>query len=62
MALGFASPASNAVVDLVVAFAADGIQDGAVARPVLVRRLRQTSSMAMAALDFDLALAKCAGA
>jgi hypothetical protein len=62
MALGFASLAFSAVVDLVVAFAADGIRDGAVARPVLVRRLRKTSSTAMAALDFDLALARCAGA
>lgn len=56
--LGFVSVALNTVADIVVAFAASGIRDGAAARPALIRRLRQGSGTAMIALGIGLALAK----
>lgn len=60
--LGFVSVALNTLADIMVAFAASGIRDGAAARPTLVRRLREVSGGAMIALGFGLALAKRPGA
>lgn len=56
--LGFVSVALNTLADVVVAFAASGIREGAAARPALVRRLREASGAAMMALGIGLALAK----
>lgn len=56
--LGFVSVALNTLVDIVVAFAAGGIREGAATRPGLVRRLRAASGAAMMALGLGLALAK----
>ena len=56
--LGFVSVALNTLADVVVAFAASGIRDGAAARPTLIRRLREASGGAMIALGIGLALAK----
>lgn len=58
VALGFVSVALNTLADIVVAFAASRIHEGAVARPALVRRLREASGAAMIALGIGLALAK----
>ena len=54
--LGFVSVALNTLADVVVAFAASGIRDGAAARPALIRRLREASGGAMIALGIGLAL------
>lgn len=56
--LGFLSVALNTLADIVVAFAASGIREGAAARPVLIRRLREGSGAAMIALGIGLVLAK----
>jgi threonine/homoserine/homoserine lactone efflux protein len=56
--LGFVSVALNTLADIVVAFAASGIREGAVARPALIRRLREASGAAMIALGVGLAVAK----
>lgn len=56
--LGFVSVAFNTLADIVVAFAASGIREGAAARPGLIRRLRETSGGAMIALGVGLALAR----
>jgi threonine/homoserine/homoserine lactone efflux protein len=56
--LGFVSVALNTLADIVVAFAASGIREGAVARAGLIRRLREASGAAMIALGIGLALAK----
>lgn len=56
--LGFISVALNTLADVVVAFAASSIRDGAATRPNLVRRLREGSGAAMVALGLGLALAK----
>ncbi|HEY8609658.1 MAG TPA: LysE family translocator [Roseomonas sp.] len=56
--LGFVSVALNTLADIVVAFAASGIREGAAARPTLIRRLREGSGGAMIALGVGLALAK----
>jgi threonine/homoserine/homoserine lactone efflux protein len=56
--LGFVSVALNTLADIVVAFAASGIREGATARPALIRRLRKASGAAMMALGLGLALAK----
>jgi threonine/homoserine/homoserine lactone efflux protein len=56
--LGFVSVALNTLADIVVAFAASGIREGAAARPVLIRRLREASGAAMIALGIGLAVAK----
>ena len=56
--LGFVSVALNTLADIVVAYGAGGIRDGAAARPILVRRLRQASGGAMVALGIGLTLAK----
>lgn len=58
LVLGFVSVALNTLADIVVAFAASGIRDGAAARPGLIRRLREVSGGAMIALGIGLALAK----
>lgn len=58
MLLGFVSVVLNTLADVVVAFAASGIRDGAAARPNLVRRLREGSGAAMIALGIGLSLAK----
>ncbi|MBK9081195.1 MAG: LysE family translocator [Rhizobiales bacterium] len=56
--LGFVSVALNTAVDVVVAFAASGVREGAAARPALVRRLREASGGAMIALGVGLAFAR----
>lgn len=56
--LGFVSVLFNTLADVVVAYAASGIRQGAAARPALVRRLREGSGGAMIALGIGLALAK----
>ncbi|MDJ0387789.1 LysE family translocator [Roseomonas sp. E05] len=56
--LGFLSVLLNTLADLVVAFAAGRIREGAAARPALIRRLREASGAAMIALGLGLALAK----
>ena len=56
--LGFISVALNTLADIVVAFAAGVIRDGAAARPALNRRLREASGAAMIALGIGLTLAK----
>jgi threonine/homoserine/homoserine lactone efflux protein len=56
--LGFISVALNTLADIVVAFAAGGIRDGAASRPVLIRRLREGSGAAMVALGIGLAMVK----
>ena len=59
--LGFVSVALNTLADIVVAFAASGIREGAATRPGLVRRLREASGAAMIALGIGLSLAKRPG-
>jgi threonine/homoserine/homoserine lactone efflux protein len=59
--LGFVSVTLNTLADIVVAFAAGGIREGATARPRLIQRLRQGSGGAMIALGLGLALAKRPG-
>ena len=56
--LGFVSVTLNTFADIVVAFAASSIRDGAAARPALVRRLREASGAAMVALGIGLAFAR----
>jgi threonine/homoserine/homoserine lactone efflux protein len=56
--LGFVSVALNTLADVVVAFAASRIREGAAARPALIRRLREASGAATIALGLGLALAK----
>ncbi|MBO4226540.1 LysE family translocator [Bradyrhizobium neotropicale] len=56
--LGFVSVALNTLADIVVAFAASRIRQGAAARPALIRRLREASGAAMIALGIGLVLAK----
>jgi threonine/homoserine/homoserine lactone efflux protein len=56
--LGSVSVALNTLADIVVAFFASRICDGAVARPMLIRRLRAGSGAAMIALGAGLALAR----
>jgi threonine/homoserine/homoserine lactone efflux protein len=58
LVLGFMSVALNTLADIVVAFAAGGIRDGAAARPGLVRGLREASGAGMIALGIGLALTK----
>jgi threonine/homoserine/homoserine lactone efflux protein len=58
VALGTVSVALNTLADIVVAFAASGIHEGAAARPALVRRLREASGAALIALGIGLAFAK----
>jgi threonine/homoserine/homoserine lactone efflux protein len=59
--LGFISVTLNTLADIVVAFAASDIREGAAARPQLIRRLRELSGGAMIALGVGLALAKRPG-
>ncbi len=56
--LGFISVALNTLADVVVAFAAGGIREGAASRPALISRLRQGSGAAMIALGAGLLLAR----
>jgi threonine/homoserine/homoserine lactone efflux protein len=56
--LGFISVVLNTLADIVMAFAASGIREGAAARPNLVRRLREGSGAAMVALGIGLAMAR----
>jgi threonine/homoserine/homoserine lactone efflux protein len=56
--LGFVSVALNTLADIVVAFAASRIREGATARPAVIRRLREASGAAMVALGVGLAVAK----
>lgn len=55
--LGFVSVAFNTLADIVIAFVASSILEGAAARPGSIRRLRQASGGAMIALGVGLALA-----
>ena len=59
--LGSISVALNTLVDVVVAFAAARLRDGATSRPRLVRRIREASGAAMVALGVGLAFAKRPG-
>ena len=59
--LGVVSVALNTGADVVVAFLAGRLRDGAGARPGLVRRLREASGAAMVALGVGLALTKRPG-
>jgi threonine/homoserine/homoserine lactone efflux protein len=56
--LGFVSVALNTLADIVVAFAASRVREGAAARPALICRLREASGAAMIALGIGLILAK----
>ena len=56
--LGFVSVALNTLADIVVAFAASRVREGAAARPALIRRLREASGAAMIALGIGLVMAK----
>jgi threonine/homoserine/homoserine lactone efflux protein len=56
--LGAISVALNTLADVMVAFAASGIREGATARPALIRRLREASGAAIIALGVGIALAK----
>jgi threonine/homoserine/homoserine lactone efflux protein len=56
--LGTISVVLNTAADIVVAFAASAVRDGAAARPGLLRRLRQTSGAMMCALGAMLAFAR----
>jgi threonine/homoserine/homoserine lactone efflux protein len=56
--LGFISVVLNTLADVMVAFAASGIREGAATRPELTKRLREASGGAMIALGVGLALAK----
>jgi threonine/homoserine/homoserine lactone efflux protein len=56
--LGFVSVALNTLADILVAFAASGIREGAAAHPALIRRLREASRAGLVALGIGLALAK----
>lgn len=56
--LGFVSVALNTLADIVVAFAAGRVREGAAARPVLIQRLREASGGAMVALGIGLALTR----
>ena len=58
MLLGFVSVALNTLADIAVAFAASRIREGAAARPMLVRRMREAPGGLMVALGIGLALAK----
>lgn len=59
--LGGISVILNTLVDVLVAYLASGVRQGAAARPGLIRRLRQGSGVAMAALGIGLALARRPG-
>jgi threonine/homoserine/homoserine lactone efflux protein len=56
--LGFVSVALNTLADVVVAFSAGGIREGAAACPALIRRLREASGFGMIALGAGLVLAR----
>jgi threonine/homoserine/homoserine lactone efflux protein len=56
--LGFVSVTLNTLGDVVVAFAASGVREGAAARPAVIRRLREASGAAMIALGVGLAFAR----
>jgi threonine/homoserine/homoserine lactone efflux protein len=58
MVLGFISVILNTLADIVVAFGAGRIREGAATRPNLVRRLREGSGALMIALGFGLSLAR----
>ncbi len=56
--LGLISVVLNTLADIAVAFAAGGVRAGVASRPGLVRRLREASGAAMAALGLGLLLAR----
>lgn len=58
LVLGFVSVALNTLADIVVAFAASGIREGAATRHGLIRRLREASGAGMITLGIGLALVK----
>lgn len=59
--LGSIPVALNTLADIVVAYLASRIRDGAVAQPLLIRRLREGSGAAMILLGAGLALARRPG-
>ena len=61
MILGFISVALNTLADVVVAFAASRIREGAAGRTNVIRRLREASGGAMIALGIGLAVARRPG-
>jgi threonine/homoserine/homoserine lactone efflux protein len=56
--LGFVSVALNTLADVVVAYLAGAIREGAAARPGVIRRLREASGASMIALGVGLALVR----
>ena len=56
--LGAVSVVMNTLADVVVAFAASGIREGAAARPGVIRWMREASGGAMIALGIGLALVR----
>ena len=58
MALGFVSVTLNTLADVVVAFMAGRIREGAAGRTSVIRRLREASGGAMIALGIGLAITK----
>jgi threonine/homoserine/homoserine lactone efflux protein len=56
--LGTISVIMNTSVDVVVTYAASGVRDRLARRPVIIRRMRQTSGGILCALGVTLALAK----
>jgi threonine/homoserine/homoserine lactone efflux protein len=56
--LGTISVIMNTSVDVVVTYAASGVRDRLAKRPVIIRRMRQTSGGILCALGVTLALAK----
>ncbi|TGP56974.1 LysE family translocator [bacterium M00.F.Ca.ET.230.01.1.1] len=58
MVLGFISVSLNTLADILVAFAASRIRQGAAGRSGVIRRLREASGGAMIALGIGLAIAK----
>ncbi|MET4701724.1 threonine/homoserine/homoserine lactone efflux protein [Constrictibacter sp. MBR-5] len=56
MVLGLVSVTLNALADIVVAFAAGRVREGAASRPGVIRRLREASGGLMIALGVGLAV------
>jgi hypothetical protein len=52
--LGFVSVVLNTLADIIIAFAASGIDEGAAARPNLVRRLPEGSGAAIVPVGLTL--------
>ena len=61
MVLGLVSVTLNTLADIVIAFAAGHVREGAASRPATIRRLREASGGLMITLGVGLALAKRPG-